>query len=145
MIRRPPRSTLFPYTTLFRSPSRVITLVVPFAAGGPSDAIARLLAQSMSATLGQQIVIENVAGAGGTTGAARVARAEPDGHTLLIHRVALPAGASLYKNLPYDTKPCSSRSVSLIRGRWCSSPRRDCWLRTSASCSPISRRTAPRC
>ena len=85
-------------------PTRPITMVVPFAAGGPRDAIARLLAQSMSATLGQQVIIENVAGAGGTTGAARVAKAEPDGHTLLIHHVALPAGASLYKNLPYDTK-----------------------------------------
>ena len=85
-------------------PSRPITMVVPFAAGGPSDAIARLVAQSMSGTLGQQVIIENVAGAGGTTGAARVAKAEPDGHVLLIHHVALPAGASLYKNLPYDTK-----------------------------------------
>jgi len=84
-------------------PSRVVTLVVPFAAGGPSDAIGRLLAQSMSGTLKQQVVIENVAGAGGTTAAARVARAEPDGHTILIHHIALPAGASLYKNLSYDT------------------------------------------
>jgi tripartite-type tricarboxylate transporter receptor subunit TctC len=84
-------------------PTRPITLVVPFAAGGPSDAIARLLGQSMSTTLGQQVVIENVAGAGGTTGAARVAKAEGDGHTLLIHHVALAAGASLYKALPYDT------------------------------------------
>jgi len=84
-------------------PSRPVTIVVPFAAGGPSDAIARLLAVSMGTTLGQQVVIENVAGAGGTTGAARVAKAEPDGHTLLIHHVALPAGAALYKNLPYDT------------------------------------------
>jgi tripartite-type tricarboxylate transporter receptor subunit TctC len=84
-------------------PTRTITLVVPFAAGGPSDAIARLLGQSMSATLKGQIVIENVAGAGGTAGAARVAKAEPDGHTLLIAHVALPAAASLYKSLPYDT------------------------------------------
>jgi tripartite-type tricarboxylate transporter receptor subunit TctC len=84
-------------------PSRMITLVVPFAAGGPSDAIGRLLAQSMSATLKQQVVIENVAGAGGTTAAARVAKADPDGHTILIHHIALPAGASLYKNLTYDT------------------------------------------
>ncbi|HEX2137031.1 MAG TPA: tripartite tricarboxylate transporter substrate-binding protein [Microvirga sp.] len=84
-------------------PTRQITLVVPFAAGGPSDAIARLLGQSMSETLRQQVVIENVAGAGGTTGAARVAKAERDGYTVLIHHVALAAGASLYKNLPYDT------------------------------------------
>ncbi len=84
-------------------PSRTITMIVPFAAGGPSDAIARLLAQSMSGTLKQQIVIENVAGAGGTTGAARLAKSEPDGYTILIHHVALAAGASLYKSLPYDT------------------------------------------
>jgi len=85
-------------------PSRPITLVVPFAAGGPSDAIGRLVALSMSQTLGQQVVIENVAGAGGTAGAARVAKAEPDGHTLLIHHLALPAGPALYKNLAYDTR-----------------------------------------
>ncbi|HEY8566497.1 MAG TPA: tripartite tricarboxylate transporter substrate-binding protein [Beijerinckiaceae bacterium] len=84
-------------------PSRPVTMIVPFAAGGPSDAIARLVAQSMSATLGQQVVIENVAGAGGTTGAARLARSQPDGHTILVHHVALAAGASLYKALPYDT------------------------------------------
>ncbi len=84
-------------------PSRTVTMIVPFAAGGPSDAIARLLAQSMSGTLKQQVLIENVAGAGGTAGAARLAKAEPDGHTILIHHVALAAGASLYRNLPYDT------------------------------------------
>jgi tripartite-type tricarboxylate transporter receptor subunit TctC len=84
-------------------PARPITLVVPYAAGGPSDVIARLIGQSMSATLGQQIVVENVAGAGGTTGAARVAAAQPDGYTLLIHHLALAAGASLYDNLKYDT------------------------------------------
>ncbi|HEY8383215.1 MAG TPA: tripartite tricarboxylate transporter substrate-binding protein [Microvirga sp.] len=84
-------------------PTRPITMIVPFAAGGPSDAIARLVAQSMSTTLKQQVVIENVAGAGGTTGAARLAKAEKDGYTILVHHVALAAGASLYKNLSYDT------------------------------------------
>ena len=84
-------------------PTRPITLVVPFAAGGPSDAIARLVGQSMSGTLGQQVVIENVAGAGGTVGAARTAKADPDGYTLLIAHIALPASASLYRTLPYDT------------------------------------------
>ena len=84
-------------------PARPVTIIVPFAAGGPSDAIARLVGQSMSATLGQPFVIKNVAGAGGTAGAARLAKAEPDGHTLLIHHIALVAGASLYKALPYDT------------------------------------------
>ena len=84
-------------------PSKQITLVVPYAAGGPSDSIARLVAESMGNTLGQTIVIENVAGAGGTTGAARVAKAEADGYTLLIHHLALAAGASLYPKLAYDT------------------------------------------
>jgi tripartite-type tricarboxylate transporter receptor subunit TctC len=84
-------------------PTRPVTIIVPFAAGGPSDAIARLLAVKMGERLGQQFIVENVAGAGGTTGAARLARAAPDGHTILIHHIALPAGASLYRNLPYDT------------------------------------------
>jgi tripartite-type tricarboxylate transporter receptor subunit TctC len=84
-------------------PERPITMIVSYAAGGPSDIIARALAQSMSVSLGQPIVIENVAGAGGTAGAARAAKAQPDGHTLLIHHLALAAGAGLYPNLPYDT------------------------------------------
>lgn len=84
-------------------PERPITIIVPFAAGGPSDAIARLLGQSMSTTLGQQLVVENVGGAGGTLGAARLARSEADGYTILIHHVALAAGASLYPSLEYDT------------------------------------------
>ena len=84
-------------------PSRQITLVVPYAAGGPSDSIARLVGELMGARLGQTFVIENVAGAGGTTGAARVAKAEADGYTLLIHHLALAAGASLYPKLAYDT------------------------------------------
>ncbi|MEW6254543.1 MAG: tripartite tricarboxylate transporter substrate-binding protein [Pseudomonadota bacterium] len=84
-------------------PTRPITLIVPYSAGGPSDAIARLLGQSMSATLGQSIVIEPVVGAGGTTGAGRLAKATPDGYTILIHHVALAASASLYASLSYDT------------------------------------------
>lgn len=84
-------------------PGRPITLVVPFAAGGSTDVFARLVGQSMSASLGQQIVVENAAGAGGTVAAARVARASADGYTLLIHHLALATGASLYPNLSYDT------------------------------------------
>jgi tripartite-type tricarboxylate transporter receptor subunit TctC len=84
-------------------PTKPITLVVAFAAGGPSDVIARLLAEHMSRTLGQQVVVENVAGAGGTTGAARVASAPADGHTVLIHHLALKAAPALYNNLRYDT------------------------------------------
>lgn len=84
-------------------PTKPITLIVPFAAGGPSDIIARLVGDHMGRTLGQQIVIENVAGAGGTLGARRLATADPDGYTLLIHHLALAAAPSLYK-LSYDTK-----------------------------------------
>ncbi len=84
-------------------PSKPITLVVPFAAGGPSDLIGRLVGKSMSETLGQQVVVENIAGAGGTTAAARVSRMAPDGHTILIHHLALAAGAALYSNPGYDT------------------------------------------
>ncbi len=85
-------------------PTKAVTLIVPFAAGGPSDTIARLVGKHMSETLGQQFVIENVAGAGGTTGAARLAKAEADGHTLLVHHLAITASASLFARLPYDPK-----------------------------------------
>jgi tripartite-type tricarboxylate transporter receptor subunit TctC len=85
-------------------PSRPITLVVPYAAGGPADTIARLVAGRMGQTLGRQFVIENVAGAGGTIGAARVAKAAPDGYTLLIHNLGLPAAPAFFKNLPYDAR-----------------------------------------
>jgi tripartite-type tricarboxylate transporter receptor subunit TctC len=84
-------------------PNRPLTIVVAFPAGGPTDVIARLLADSMSRQLGQQIVVDNIAGAGGTIGAARVARATPDGTTLMLHQVALAAAASIYQQLPYDT------------------------------------------
>ena len=85
-------------------PSRPITLVVPFPAGGPTDTVARVTADAMSKTLGQSIVIENVPGAGGTLGAGRVARAEPDGYSLLIHHVGLATAATLYRKLAYDTR-----------------------------------------
>nr|MCF1502131.1 tripartite tricarboxylate transporter substrate binding protein BugD [Allorhizobium sp. Av2] len=65
-------------------PDRPITIVVPAAAGGPSDTVARLVAQSMSTTLGQQVLIENMGGAGGSLGAATVAQADPDGYRLLL-------------------------------------------------------------
>ena len=69
-------------------PERPVVLVVPFAAGGPTDTLARLLAAAMSADLGQQVTVENVGGAGGTLGAARVAKAAADGHTLLFHNIS---------------------------------------------------------
>jgi tripartite-type tricarboxylate transporter receptor subunit TctC len=85
-------------------PVKPVTVIVPFAAGGPSDTIARLVSKHMSETLGQQFIIENVGGAGGTTGAARLAKAEADGYTLLVHHLAITASASLFARLPYDPK-----------------------------------------
>src|SRR5688500_2392052 len=67
-----------------RFPTRPISVVVPASAGGPSDAVARIIAEAMSRGLGQQVIVENVAGGGGTIGSVRVARARPDGHTLLL-------------------------------------------------------------
>jgi tripartite-type tricarboxylate transporter receptor subunit TctC len=83
-------------------PSKVITLVVPFAAGGPTDTVARLIAQPMSKTLGQTIIVENIGGAGGTVAAGRVARANPDGYTIFLHHIGQATSATLYKNLSYD-------------------------------------------
>ncbi|MFV3073779.1 tripartite tricarboxylate transporter substrate-binding protein [Niveispirillum fermenti] len=83
-------------------PTRPITMVVPFSAGGPTDTVARLVAQSMSRTLGQQVLVENVGGAGGTIGAARVAKASPDGYTILLHHIGQATSATLYRRLPYN-------------------------------------------
>jgi len=83
-------------------PARSLTLIVPFAAGGPSDALARLIGQSMSTTLGQSILIENVTGAGGTVAAAKAAQAKADGYTLLLAHIGQAASVTLYRKLPYD-------------------------------------------
>lgn len=83
-------------------PAKAITVVVPFAAGGPTDTVARLTAQFMGKHLGQQMVVENVAGAGGTLGAARVAKADPDGYTLLIHHIGHAISPAMYRKLPFD-------------------------------------------
>ncbi|MGQ7793387.1 tripartite tricarboxylate transporter substrate-binding protein [Faunimonas sp. B44] len=83
-------------------PTKPVTVVVPFAAGGPTDTVTRLIAEPMSKTLGQQIVVQNVAGAGGTLAAGQVARAQPDGYTILMHHIGMSTAPTLYKNLPYD-------------------------------------------
>lgn len=86
-------------------PTKPITVVVPFAAGGPTDALARVLCQKMSEILGQQLVVENVGGAGGTIGVNKVAKANNDGHTLLFtHMGTLAVNIALYKSLPYDSQ-----------------------------------------
>jgi tripartite-type tricarboxylate transporter receptor subunit TctC len=83
-------------------PERAITMIVPFAAGGPTDTVGRLVAEAMTRELGQQVLVENVGGAGGTLGAARVTKAEPDGYTLLMYHIGQATSASLYRKLPYD-------------------------------------------
>jgi tripartite-type tricarboxylate transporter receptor subunit TctC len=83
-------------------PSRAINLIVPAAAGGPTDAVARLVAESMSRTLGQQVVVENVGGAGGTIGMARVAKSPADGYMISVWHIAQATAPSLYGSLPYS-------------------------------------------
>ncbi len=83
-------------------PNRPITLIVPYPPGGATDAISRIIQESMSRSLGQQVVIENIGGAGGMIAAAKAARAAPDGYTILIHQVALAAGVTMYQNLSFD-------------------------------------------
>ncbi|MDN3568075.1 tripartite tricarboxylate transporter substrate-binding protein [Paeniroseomonas aquatica] len=83
-------------------PGRTITVIVPFAAGGPTDTVARLVAESMGRDLGQTIVVENAGGAGGTIGSQRVASARPDGYTLLLHHIGMATTPSLYRRLAYD-------------------------------------------
>lgn len=86
-----------------QSTAKTVTLVVPFAAGGGTDTVARLIGERMSRTLGQTVIIENVVGGGSTLANDRVARSAPDGSTILINHVALLAAPSLFTNLRYDT------------------------------------------
>jgi tripartite-type tricarboxylate transporter receptor subunit TctC len=81
-------------------PTRPVTMIIPFAAGGPTDTVGRLIAQSMGAELGQPVVVENVGGAGGTLGAQRVAQARPDGYTLLLHHIGMATIPTLYRVSP---------------------------------------------
>ena len=83
-------------------PTKPITVVVPFSAGGPTDTVARLVAEIMSQDLGQQVVVQNVGGAGGTLGAGQVATAANDGYTLLLHHIGMSTAPTLYRSLPYD-------------------------------------------
>ncbi len=83
-------------------PDRPITLVVPFAAGGPTDVVARMIALPMSKSLGQTVLVENTVGAGGTIGATKVARAAPNGYTLFLHHMGMSTAPALYKKLAFD-------------------------------------------
>jgi tripartite-type tricarboxylate transporter receptor subunit TctC len=85
-------------------PTRPISMIVPYAAGGPPDVIARIIAPGMSESLGVQVVVENVSGAGGITGTARVARAAPDGYTFLLGAAGvLSQNQTLYRHPPYNS------------------------------------------
>ena len=83
-------------------PAKAVTLVVPFAAGGPTDVVARTLGAAMTKTLGQTVVIENKLGAGGTVAATAVAKAAPDGYTFFIHHNGMATSTALYRKLAYD-------------------------------------------
>lgn len=83
-------------------PAKSITLIVPFAAGGPTDTVARVLAQALGRNLGQTIIVENLGGAGGTLAAARAAKSAPDGYTIFINHIGQATAPALYKKLPYD-------------------------------------------
>ena len=83
-------------------PTQPITVVVPFSAGGPTDTVTRLIAEPMGKELGQNIVIQNVTGAGGTVAAGQVAKAQPDGYTVLMHHIGMSTAPTLYTSLPFD-------------------------------------------
>jgi len=83
-------------------PSRAVTLVVPFAAGGPTDVVARQIAIPMGKSLGTTVVVENTLGAGGTIAANRVAKAAPDGYTIFIHHMGMSTAPALYRQLPFN-------------------------------------------
>jgi len=97
-------------------PTRSITMIVPFAAGGPTDIIARIVSEHMSRTLGQSVVIENAVGAGGTTGSTRAKRANPDGYTIVMgHLGTHAASVALYPNLAYNPQT-DFDTIGLVAG-----------------------------
>ena len=83
-------------------PDRPVSLVVPFAAGGPTDVVARMIAIPMGKSLGHSVVVENAVGAGGTIAATKVARAAPNGYTIFIHHMGMSTAPALYKKLAFD-------------------------------------------
>jgi tripartite-type tricarboxylate transporter receptor subunit TctC len=97
-------ATMAALPALAAYPEKPVTIVVPFAAGGPTDKVARDLAEVLRKGLNNQtVIIENVGGAGGTLGAAKVAKAAPDGYTFLLHHIGMATSPALYRNMPYKT------------------------------------------
>lgn len=91
-----------PYVLAEEYPAKTISMIVPFAAGGPTDTVARLIAQAMGKELKQQVLVDNVGGAGGTLGAGKAARAAPDGYTVFLHHIGHSTAPALYKKLAYN-------------------------------------------
>ena len=89
-------------TTVPSYPDKPVTLIIPFAAGGPTDVVARMMAIPMGKSLGQSVLVENVNGAGGTIASNRVARAAPNGYTIYLHHMGMATAPALYKKLPFD-------------------------------------------
>ena len=83
-------------------PTKPIVMVVPFAAGGPTDTLGRNLAEQMGKSLKRQVIIENTGGAGGTIGANKVAKAKPDGYMVLLHHIGMSTAPAIYRNLPFN-------------------------------------------
>jgi tripartite-type tricarboxylate transporter receptor subunit TctC len=126
-----------PATAQSDYPTRNITLIVPFAAGGPTDIIARIVGAHMSQTLGQQIVIQNILGAGGTTASTQAMRVAPDGYTLVMgHMAPMPPRSRSIPILPTSPMRISSRSA-WRPARRCLSSARKIFRR------PISRNSSP--
>ncbi len=94
-------------------PTGPVTIVVPFSAGGPTDTVTRLVAEPMSAILGQQVVVQNVEGAGGTVAAGEVANGNPDGHTVLMHHIGMSTAPTLYPELEYNPLE-SFKTIGLV-------------------------------
>jgi tripartite-type tricarboxylate transporter receptor subunit TctC len=107
-------------------PSRPLTMVIPFAAGGPTDVLGRVLAQRLTELIGQQVIVENIAGAGGTTGASRVAKAAPDGYQVVLGNIATHAySQTLYKQPLYDAAADFAPVGLVAGGPWVLVTRKD--------------------
>jgi tripartite-type tricarboxylate transporter receptor subunit TctC len=107
----------FPAAAQDAYPSHPITMVMPYAAGGPGDTITRVFAAAMQKTLGQQIIVDNTSGASGSIGTAKVARSKPDGYTLLMIHVSHATNVAMFKNLPYNPVDSATSGPMVIVAR----------------------------
>ena len=92
----------FPAAAQVSYPTRTITMIIPTTAGGPTDGVGRILASALGEVLQQNVIVENAAGAGGTLGMGRLARAQPDGYTIGFWHIAHATAPAMYENLPYN-------------------------------------------